>query len=127
MLRTVLAGLAIWSVASSAAAYSGHIYVDRNAIGSLLLIGSIVALIVWAVRAAREKPGLDGLPPEFRTDDSAEDYDAQATRLRALKRKLDAEAELTESYINAELARGKLDEVAEILRHDRARRSAGGR
>jgi hypothetical protein len=55
--------------------------------------------------------------------DTAEKHDNDAARFWALKRKLDAESE----YINAEIAtartRAELEELSELLNHDRSKRS----
>jgi hypothetical protein len=64
----------------------------------------------------------DDLPVELSTPETADYYDDQAARARALKRQLDAETELAESYINAKRTKAQLDEIEEILGHDKAKR-----
>ena len=61
-------------------------------------------------------------PDELNAPESPEYYDDQASRARALKRKLDAETALAESYINAKRTRAELDEIEAILEHDKAKR-----
>jgi hypothetical protein len=63
-----------------------------------------------------------GFLDEISTPESVEYYEDQAARTRALKRKLDEETELAESVINAKRARAELDEIEEILNHDKAKR-----
>jgi hypothetical protein len=116
-----------WIAPAAAAGYGETIYIDKSVIRFFVIMAAMVVLLVWVWRSWSEKSSDGVLPAGQDLGDSAEAYDAEASRLRALKRKLDAEVELTEAYINAERARGKLDEVAEILRHDRAQRSGGRR
>ena len=53
------------------------------------------------------------LPDEMRKPESVEYYDDMTERTRALKRKLDADTELAESYISASRARAELEEIDE--------------
>jgi hypothetical protein len=64
------------------------------------------------------------LPEEVRTPESVEYYDDMTERTRALKRKLDADTELAESYIGAARARAELEEIDET---DRLNRRINGR
>ncbi len=62
------------------------------------------------------------LPKEISTPETVEYYEEHTARARALKSKLDAETELAESYINAMRTKGELDELSEILGHDKTKR-----
>jgi hypothetical protein len=84
---------------------------------------SIVLSIIYAVTHSGGSASVgDDLPTELSTPESADYYEDQASRARALKRKLDAETDLAESFINAKRTRAELDEIEEILRHDKAKR-----
>src|SRR5438128_1849883 len=54
-----------------------------------------------------------------RTDES---YQQEAERIRAMAQKIDAEAQLAESYINAMRTRAHLEEAPEIRQHEQAKR-----
>jgi hypothetical protein len=54
--------------------------------------------------------------------DSAEHYDSEAARFRALSRKLDAETDLAESVIKAKRTRAELHDVEELFRDRKSRR-----
>src|SRR5262245_17739234 len=53
------------------------------------------------------------LPEEVREPESVEYYDDMTERTRALKRKLDADTELAESYLKAARARVDLEDIDE--------------
>ena len=62
------------------------------------------------------------LPEEVQTPESVEHYDDMTARTRALKRKLDADTELAESYIKAGRAKAELEDLdSETQRRTRAR------
>ena len=82
-------------------------------------IGGVLMIIASSSSSGR---GGSDLPSEIDTPEPAEYYEDQASRARALKRNLDAETELAESYINAKRTRAELDEIEEILGHDKAKR-----
>jgi hypothetical protein len=109
-----------------------YIEIER-ADGSVLLIDEkfvlvlLVAFVVIAVFASILS--LSGapttyttvtLPPEISTPEPVQYYEEHAARARALKNKLDTE--LAESYINAMRTKGELDELGEILGHDKIMR-----
>jgi hypothetical protein len=91
----------------------------------LVLLGVLVFVVIAGGLVAgtlASKGDRESLPDEIGSPQSSEYYDDQAARMRALKRKLDAETDLAESYINAKRTRAELDELPEILGHDKARR-----
>jgi hypothetical protein len=53
----------------------------------------------------------DYLPQEIREPDTAEHYDEMTERTRALKRKLDADTELAESYFRAARVKAELEDL----------------
>jgi len=53
---------------------------------------------------------------------SAEQYDDEAARLRAMSRKLDAETDLAESLIKAKRTRAELDDIEAMFRAGKLRR-----
>jgi hypothetical protein len=85
-------------------------------------IAILLAVIFTISNAAWNTTAGGDLPEEISTPEPAEYYEDQAARARALKRKLDAETELAESFINAKRTRAELDEIEEILGHDKAKR-----
>jgi hypothetical protein len=119
----------ILGIASGVTPAAADFYLPLAAGGYLVIPDLLVlfgaALMIVVVAATFESSGgggSDELPPEIRTPEPPEYYDDQASRARALKRKLDAETALAESYINAKRARAELDEIEEILGHDKAKR-----
>jgi flagellar biosynthesis/type III secretory pathway M-ring protein FliF/YscJ len=92
----------------------------------MLLIG--VAMIVIAVlwegfSGSSRRSRRSDLPEEISSAESPEHYDNEATRLRALKRKLDAETDYHEAQITSARKKAELKELSEIIRHDKAKRS----
>jgi hypothetical protein len=87
-------------------------------VGVVILLGVVAAFI----ESASSRSGGTDLPDEITNPEPAEYYEGQAARVRALKRKLDAETELAQSFINAKRTRAELDEIEEVLRHDQAKR-----
>src|ERR1700730_9869003 len=129
MTRLFLLVLAAAATASSPAAADFYIrlpngdylFIPEEFVVAVAL--AIVLSIIYAVTHARSSASAsDDLPTELSTPESADYYEDQASRARALKRKLDAETELAESFINAKRTRAELDEFEEILRHDKAKR-----
>jgi hypothetical protein len=53
---------------------------------------------------------------------AADQYDQQAEAYRAMKRQLDAEAAYTESYIRTMRSRAELEELSEVVEHEKAKR-----
>ena len=63
-----------------------------------------------------------GPPEEIQTPEPIEHYEEMTERTRALKHKLDADIELTESYIKAARARAELEDLdSEARRRGRGR------
>jgi hypothetical protein len=87
---------------------------------SVLALGSIMT--AGGSRERRTAGDDLGFPQGLGTPESSEYYDDQAAKARALKRKLDAETELAESYLKGKRVRAELDEVEYILELDTARR-----
>lgn len=89
----------------------------------LIILGAIVGLGVVLAAAFSSSSSTSSFtvhdPGGF---DSAEHYDQEAERVRALSRKLDAETDLAESYIKAKRTRAELDDVEEMFREDKRRR-----
>jgi hypothetical protein len=59
---------------------------------------------------------------ELSTTESADYYDNEASRLRAISRKLEAETDLAESVIKAKRTRAELEDIEEIFRDGKSRR-----
>jgi hypothetical protein len=118
--------LATWSTPAAASLYI-HLSNGRFLIlpdGLVLFLFAVVALgaICWVYEAATGASS-NGLPEEIANSNSADYYDDQAARLRALKRKLDAETQLNDSKITAARTKAELDELSDIIRHDKTKRS----
>jgi hypothetical protein len=120
-------------IVASADPAAAHFYVrlrnGRYLIFPDILVISVAVLavifIVGALISAFESRGSKttvALPDELDAPERAEFYDDQAERARALKRKLDAETELAESFLKGKRVRAELDEIEEILELDKAGR-----
>ncbi len=132
--RTACAGLLMLVTVIPSPAFA-YIEIER-ADGSVLLLDerfvlflliAAVVLITAVGLAATLSSGprtytTVALPPEISTPEPVQYYEEHAARARALKSKLDAETELAESYINAMRTKGELDELGEILGHDKVMR-----
>jgi hypothetical protein len=79
-------------------------------LGLLLCIGLVFACIAGVSSSSVTRMSLD-LPEEIREPDTVKHYEEMTERTRALKRKLDADTELAESYIKAARARAALDDL----------------
>jgi len=129
MIRLLITALVAATIAAAPAAADFYF---QKADGSYLVISDLLVLLAAVLLLAgiyalyesltNSDDGDDDVHPEIRTPEPAEYYDDQASRARALKRKLDAETELAESFINAQRTRAELDEIEEILGNDRAKR-----
>ena len=102
-------------------------YVPDEIVMLLLLLAIAVSLILDYVCSKHTSPSsvarmsLD-LPEEVQTPESVEYYDDMSARTRALKRKLDADTELAESYIKAGRAKAELEDLdSEAQRRTRGR------
>jgi len=93
---------------------------DRLIFVAFVAVGIVV--LIAGILEAFPSAGSQPPPPEVTNLESAEYYDDQASRMRALSRKLDAETGLAKTYIQAERAKAELDELSEILGHDKATR-----
>ena len=93
-------------------------YLPDGVIALAALIGLVVCIVVVAAlidgisspSSVDQTGGLD-LPDEIKKPDTVEHYEDMTARTRALKRKLDADTELAESYIKAARARAELDDL----------------
>ncbi len=97
---------------------------------AVFVVGTIVAIVVeYASKPAPVQYTYytPPLPPEIQTPQPVDHYAEQAARARALKEKLDADTDLAESYLKSMRIKGELEEVPEILDHERAKRIAQGR
>jgi hypothetical protein len=130
MIRLVATALVATTIAATPAAADFYLPLadGRSLVISDLLVLLAAGLLVTGIYALYESStnsdegDQDDTDSEISTPEPAEYYDDQASRARALKRKLDAETELADSYINAKRTRAELDEIEEILRHDKAKR-----
>jgi hypothetical protein len=133
MLRifpVTLAGVLIESVAATPATAdfyfrlrNGDYLVVPEPLFLLFLIAIVLAAILLIATAVSSKPANStDLPAEIITPEPVKYYEDQASRAQALKRQLDTETELAESYINAKRVRAQLDEIEEMLSHDKAKR-----
>jgi len=127
MIRLVATALVATTIAATPAVADFYI---QKADGNYLVISDLLVLLAAALVLSGISALYESLTnsddgdtdSEISTPEPAEYYDDQASRARALKRKLDAETELADSYINAKRTRAELDEIEEILRNDRAKR-----
>jgi hypothetical protein len=94
----------------------------------LLVFGVFAGLYVIWYGISTSGPPIYGQtnPSETKTPESAADYDDQATRTRALARKLEADAELDEARLKAALKKDELAEMEELIGRARTKRSASG-
>ena len=102
----------------------GWIYIPDLLI--VAFIGAVIlAVALTAIACSDEaKPSAtfsEYLPEEVQTPESVEHYEDMTARSRALKRQLDADTELAESYIRAARTRAELEDL-DSEPHRRARR-----
>jgi hypothetical protein len=128
-----LSALALCVVVSPASAETyinlGHGRYLELTDGALPLLALLLLVGLFAVlydSLTQPRTSSYQMPQQVIYPDTADDYESEAARLRALKHKLDAETELTESYIKAERKKAEAEELSEILAHDKAMRSGGG-
>jgi flagellar biosynthesis/type III secretory pathway M-ring protein FliF/YscJ len=91
------------------------VYVSNGLVILVVVFVVVVIIIAAAASDSAEKS-------EQSASQSADHFDNEAARLRALKRKLDAQTELTESQIRAALKDDEAKEICELIRHGRAKR-----
>jgi hypothetical protein len=119
ILALVLAGLASMTTPARADFWlqmgDRWVYVSNTLI-VFAVVFVVVAIIIAA--AASDSAG----DREQSASQSADHFDNEAARLRSLKRKLDAQTELTESQIRAALKDDEAKEIGELIRHGRAKR-----
>lgn len=105
-------------------------------IGALIIFSAIAFCVLWLIgfliavaenRRRRYVSYLPQLPAEIETPEPADHYKEQTTRLVELKKKLDAETDLAESYVRAMQVKGELYELPEVIDHERAKRRARGK
>lgn len=103
----------------------GWIYIPDE-----LVIGVVVAVCLGLLYAIPEDTSSSSSvtwtsldpPEEIQTPESVKYYEEMIERTRALKHKLDADTELTESYIKATRARAELEDLdSEARRRGRGR------
>jgi hypothetical protein len=87
----------------------------------VMIMAFIVSGVVLIIKAIVEATGTT-TTYEVSAPQTAQSYHDEADRIRAMARKIDAEAQLAESYINAMRTRGQLEELPEILQHDQTMR-----
>src|SRR5437868_1470209 len=91
-----------------------------------LIASAIVCLAIYLIKVldgAHSSAHRDRTAKETREQmASADSLDHEAARLRALKRRLDAETDLIESEIRAALRRDELSGIAEQAAHERSMR-----
>ena len=116
------------SVSSADAAY--YLYWPDGSVtcvpDEMLLLGALIGLAAcfWLVDSWIERASSSSsIPKEVREPQSVEYYQDMTERTHALKRKLDADTELAESYIKAARARAERDD----LDNDAHRRAIGRR
>lgn len=130
--RLLFALLALPATVTPAAAEGLYIYWGDGSVSylrpesvlALLLTGFLVAAAIAGIIAACEQENTTTMvtPYEVTAPPTAEGYHQEADRIKAMARKIDAEAQLAESYINAMRTRALLEELPEILEHDQAMR-----
>jgi len=96
-----------------------------------LIVGLLIACVLDMEKNARVRrqyadyyAAQSRLPAEITTPQSVDYYSEQTARVLELKKKLDAQTALAESYIRAMRTKGELEELPEILGHDQAKRIA---
>jgi hypothetical protein len=96
--------------------------VSWEPIDGRLILFAAVAISALGIAVAFRKLSFHSESDYGSSMQAAERYDREAARFRGMGCKLDAETELAESYINAKRIRAELDEIEEILSHDKAKR-----
>jgi hypothetical protein len=106
-------------------------YLPDELIGLAALVALVVgvAVLLACIDGATSSSGVTqmslDLPEEIREPESVEQYEDMAARTRALKRKLDADTDLAESYIKAARTRAALDDLDETPGDDRRNGARG--
>jgi len=111
---------------------------DRNGVETPIFAWTIIAVLLFvayrcfaygcrSLAQTFSRSEDTDLPEEMAARGTADRYDDQATQLRALKRRLDAETDYKESQLKSALKGDELEEIEDILRHERAKRGASGR
>lgn len=96
-------------------------YMPLEKVVAFLIIGFIVTGVATIIKAIAEATGTS-TTYQVNVPQSAQSYHDEAERIRAMAHKIDAEAQLAESYINAMRTRGQLEDLPEVLQHDQAMR-----
>jgi hypothetical protein len=89
-----------------------HIF-DGVILVVVLFVGIIIIRVIFGSTSSGMAIGASA---------SAEYYDHETARFQAMSRNLDAESELAESYIKARRTKAEVDELGEILGHDKVKR-----
>jgi hypothetical protein len=79
---------------------------------ALLLVWTIVAVAIAAI--VFQKRSFQSESDWFSATESANEYDLQAARYRAMSRKLDAETKFADSFINSRRKQAELDDHEEL-------------
>lgn len=96
-----------------------YLYFPDEFIWFVLVVG---AIIIMAVIASAMSSGNSSSDIVLSGTETADHFDNEAARLRALSRKLDAETDLAESVIKAKRTRAELDDIEEMYRDSKSRR-----
>ena len=89
-------------------------------VSNMLILVCIVFVICAVAALAISSSSTKGT--ELSATETAEYYDEEAARYRAMSRKLDAETDLAESVIKAKRTRAELDDIEEMFRDGKRRR-----
>lgn len=83
---------------------------------------AVVFVVAGAFVTSWSNSSSDSSDAELHATGSAEEYEEEAARYRALSRKLDAETDLAESLIKAKRTRAELEDAEELFRENKSRR-----
>jgi Domain of unknown function (DUF4189) len=84
--------------------------------GKFALILAVGLMVAIGMAVAFRKQSFRAESGFFTSNESAQHYDSEAGRFRAMARRLDAETDLAESFINAKRRRAELDDIEEMFR-----------
>jgi len=84
--------------------------------GLLLPLVVVACIVVLGMAVVFRKQSFRSESAYYVSGQSAEQYDGEAARFRAMSRKLDAETELADSLIKAKRTRAELDDIEELFR-----------
>ncbi len=93
-------------------------YIPNGAVFLFVLLTLCFGIILAMVNSGGSVSSTD----DANESGSAEFYDSEAARFRAMSRKLDAETDLAENLIKAKRTRAELEEIAEMFRDGKTKR-----